>query len=62
MGMEFSNNQASSKRIFLPLELDLNNMSNPSVILESLDNDWRSDNRQAQTSDWMYFQEGSVLK
>ena len=37
-------------------------MSDPSVVVESLDNDWRSDNRQAQTSDWMYFQEGSVLK
>ena len=50
MGMEFTNNQASSKRVLLPLEPDFSNMSNPSVIVEPPDNNWRSDNRQARTS------------
>ena len=50
MGMEFTNNPASSKRVLLPLEPDLSNMSYPSVIVEPPHNNWRSDNRQAQTS------------
>ena len=47
--MEFTNNQSNVKRVLLPLEPDFSNMSNPSVILEPPNNDWRSDNRQAQT-------------
>ena len=47
--MEFTNNQSNAKRVLLPLEPDFSNMSNPSVILEPPNNDWRSDNRQAQT-------------
>ena len=52
MGMEFTNNTANnSKRVLLPLEPDFSNMSDPSVVIEPPDNNWRSDNRQtAQTS------------
>ena len=49
MGIEFTNNPASSKRVLLPLESDFSNMSDLSVIVEPPDNNWRSDNRQAQT-------------
>ena len=49
MGMEFTNNPATSKRVLLPLEPDFSSMSDPSVILEPPNNNWRSDNRQAQT-------------
>ena len=48
--MEFTNNQSNVIRVLLPLELDFSNMSDPSVILEPPNNDWRSDNRQAKTS------------
>ena len=34
MGMEFTNNPASSKRVLLPLEPDFINMSDPSLIVE----------------------------
>ena len=49
IGMEFTNNQSNAKRVLLPLEPDFSNMSDPSVILEPPNNDWRSDNGQAQT-------------
>ena len=39
MGMEFTNN--NSKEVVLPLELDLSNMSDPSVVIEPSDNNWR---------------------
>ena len=49
MGMEFTNN--NSKRVLLPLEPDFSNMSDPRVVIEPPDNNWRSDNRQTlQTS------------
>ena len=38
MGMEFTNNQASSKSVLLPLEPDFSNISDPSVIVEPPDN------------------------
>ena len=39
------------RRVLLPLEPDFSNMSDPSVIIELPDNNWRSDNRQtSQTS------------
>ena len=44
MGVEFTNN--NSKRVLLPLELDFSDMSDPSVVIEPPDNNWRSDNRQ----------------
>ena len=47
--MEFTNNQSNAKRVLVPLEPDFSNMSNPSVILEPPNNNWRSNNRQAQT-------------
>ena len=34
------------KRVLLPLEPDFSNMSDPSVVIEPPDNNWRSDNRQ----------------
>ena len=49
IGMEFTNNQANAKRVLLPLEPDFSNMSDPSVIVEPLNNNWRSDNRQAHS-------------
>ena len=62
MGMEFTNNQASSKRVLLPLEPDFSDMSDPSVIVEPPDNNWRSHNRQAQTSLCGIFPGGISLK
>ena len=45
--MEFTNNQTSSNRVLLLLEPDFSNMSDPSVVMEPPNNNWRSDNRQA---------------
>ena len=61
MGMEFTNN--NSKRVLLPLGLDFSDMSDPSVVIEPPDNNWRSDNRQTlQTSlsGHIKFQDGSI--
>ena len=44
MGMEFTNN--NSKGVLLPLELNFSNLSDPNVVIEPPDNNWRSDNRQ----------------
>ena len=54
-GTEFTSKQPSTPRVLLPLEPDLSNMSNPSVVIEPPGNSWRSDNnndnyRQIQTS------------
>ena len=49
--MEFTNNQPSTSRVLLPLELDFSNMSDPSIVIEPPDNKWRSDNKLiSQTS------------
>ena len=61
MGMEFTNNQATSKRVLLPLEPDFSYMSNPSVIVEPPpppDNSWRSDKLRLPSLD--IFPGGSV--
>ena len=48
---EVQNRTNNSKRVLLPLEWDFSNISDPSVIIEPPDNNWRLDNRQAsQTS------------
>ena len=48
---EVQNPANNSKRVLLPLEPDFSNMSDPSIIIELPDNNWRSDNRQVtQTS------------
>ena len=54
-GTEFTNEQPSTSEVLLPLEPDFSNMSDPSVVIEPPDNNWRSDNnndnyRQIQTS------------
>ena len=43
--MEFTNKQPSATRVLLPLELDVSNMFDPSVVIESPDNNWRLDNK-----------------
>ena len=66
MGMEFTTNRANlgseqsfihevqnppNNGVLLPQEPDFSNMSDPSIIIEPPDNNWRSDNRQvSQTS------------
>ena len=63
IGMEFTNNLTSLKRVLLPLEPNFSNMSDPSVVVEPPDNNWRSDNRQVSLtllSGNPDFQEGSV--
>ena len=48
---EIQNPTNNSRRVLLPLEPDFSNMSDPSVVIEPPDNNWRSDNRQtSQTS------------
>ena len=42
----FTSNQPNSSRVLLLLEPDFSNMSDPSVVVELLGNNWRSDNRQ----------------
>ena len=41
---EFTSKQSSTSRILLPLEPDLSNISDPSVVIEPSGNNWRSDN------------------
>ena len=40
---EVQNPANNSKRVLLPLERDFSNMSDPSIIIEPPDNNWRSD-------------------
>ena len=48
---EVQNPTNNSKRVLLPLEPDFSNMSDPSVVIEPPDNNWRLDNGQtSQTS------------
>ena len=50
-GVEFTSKQQSTPRVLLPLELDFSKMSDPSVVIEPLGNNWRLDNNgQYQTS------------
>ena len=52
-GAEFTSKQPSTPRVLRPLEPDLCNMSDPSIVIEPPGNNWRSDNnkyRQIQTS------------
>ena len=63
MGMEFTNNNSKRVLLPLPLETDFSNMSDPSVVIDLSDNNWRSDNRHYSFTDfplWKYFLEGSV--
>ena len=43
---EVQNPVNNSKRVLLLLEPDSSNISDPSIIIEPPDNNWRSDNRQ----------------
>ena len=53
---EVQNPADNSKRVLLTLEPDFSNMSDPSIIIEPPDNNWRSDNRRFSDFPlWTYF-------
>ena len=47
---EHQNSTPTTKRVLLPLEPDFSNMSNPSIVIEPPNINWRSDNRQVSQS------------
>ena len=63
MGMEFTNNPASARRVLLSLELDFSNMSDWQQVEIRTARQQVEIGRQTSFSDfplWMFYQEGSV--